>query len=166
MATLLSSDLTRARSTAEALSRTTGCEVTVDPRLRELHLGLWQGLTAEQAAERFPDEHTAWRDGHDVRRGGGETYQEAGERAVACLLEHLPGVPPGRTLLAVTHGGTARAALGVLLDLPVASWARLTALSNCCWSVLVEHPRGWRLEQHGAGAALPAPASEAERRSL
>ena len=149
---LLSSDLSRAADTAAPLARATGLVPALDPRLRELHLGAWQGLTSEQARERFPDEHAAWRAGIDVARGGGETYRQAGERAAACLREHLDAVPSGGTLLAVTHGGTARATLGVLLELPDHTWGRLVALGNACWSVLVESERGWRLERHGAGA--------------
>ena len=164
---LLSSDLVRASRTAEPLAEATGLAVRTDPRLRELDLGRWQGLTLEQARERFPDEHAAWTSGDDVARGGGETYRQAAERAVACLLEHLPGVGPGGTLVAVTHGGTARAALGRLLDLPGASWGRLAPLGNCCWSVLVEHRLGWRLEQHGAGLDVaPATVTGADRRPL
>lgn len=141
---MLSSDLVRARDTALVLDQ----DVRLDPRLRELHLGAWQGLTAEQARESYPDEYAAWRAGHDVPRGGGETYRQAGERAAACLLEHLPAQG---TLLAVTHGGTARAALSLLLELPAASWGRLAPLGNACWSVLVEGDLGWRLERHNAG---------------
>ena len=150
-AVLLSSDLARARDTAEAIADLTGLTAVLDPRLRELDLGSWQGLTGEQARAAHPDEHAAWQAGRDVRRGGGETYQDAGARAHACLLEHLPAVPDGGTLLAVTHGGTARAALGALLELPVASWGRLAPLGNACWSVLVEAHWGWRLERHGTG---------------
>ena len=152
---LLSSDLRRARSTADPVARATGVTPVADARLRELDLGAWQGLTGPEAQLRFPDEHAAWRAGVDVPRGGGETYRSAGERATACLLEHLPQVGSGGTLLAVTHGGTARAVLGCLLELPDASWSRLAALGNCCWSVLAEHAHGWRLEQHGAGLAQP-----------
>jgi broad specificity phosphatase PhoE len=145
--------------------------VTHDRRLRELDLGGWQGLTIAQARERFPDEHDAWQSGEDVRRGGGETYQQAGERAAQCLLEHLRAVPAGGLLIAVTHGGTARATVGLLLELPVATWGRLGPLHNGHWSVLVEHPLGWRLEQHGVGPGAPAPepgppVPEASARSL
>ena len=154
-ALLLSSDLARAAATAAPLASATGLTATFDPRLRELHLGAWQGLTLSEAAERYPDEHTAWREGTDVARGGGETYADAAARAAACLREHLPELPPGRTLLAVTHGGTARATLAAMLELPAASWGRLTGLDNCSWSVLVEHTLGWRLEQHGARVQLP-----------
>ncbi len=148
---LVSSDLARAQATAEPVAVAAGVPVVLDERLRELHLGTWQGLSGDQARDVHPAEHAAWRAGQDVRRGGGETYAEAGERARACLLEHLPSVPDGGTLLAVTHGGTARATLGLLLELPVATWGRLAPLGNCCWSVVVEADWGWRLERHGAG---------------
>jgi broad specificity phosphatase PhoE len=151
LSVLVSSDLGRAAVTASAIGAASGVEVELDPRLRELDLGAWQGLTSDQARERFPDEHADWRSGRDVPRGGGETYRQAGERAAACLRAALPRVPGGGTLLAVTHGGTARAALGVLLELDRASWGRLAALGNTCWSTLVEAPWGWRLERHNAG---------------
>ena len=150
-AVLVSSDLSRARETAAPIGAAAGLSPVLDPRLRELDLGTWQGLSGEQARVAHPDEHAAWRAGQDVRRGGGETYREAGDRAAACLREHLPAVPAGGTLLAVTHGGTARATLGVLLELPDASWGRLAPLGNACWSVLVEADWGWRLERHNTG---------------
>jgi probable phosphoglycerate mutase len=150
-AVVLTSDLVRARDTAQAVADRLGLAAVPDPRLRELDLGAWQGLTSDEARERFPDEHRAWRRGEDVPRGGGETYRQAGERAAACVREQLSAVPAGGVLLAVTHGGTARAALGVLLDLPPQVWGRLAPLGNTCWSVLVEGDVGWRLERHNAG---------------
>ena len=149
---LVTSDLVRARDTAQAVADVLGMPLLHDPRLRELHLGAWQGLTSDEARERFPEEHRAWRAGEDGPRGGGETYRDAGERAAACLREH---VPDEGTLLAVTHGGTARAALGVLLELPPSTWGRLAPLGNACWSVLVEGHFGWRLERHNASAGAP-----------
>lgn len=147
---LLSSDLARARNTADVLASRCRLPVLLDPRLRELDLGTWQGLTSEQARDQHPDEHAAWLDGVDVARGGGETYAQAGARAVEALL--AVDLPPDGTLVAVTHGGTARAAVAALLDLPGEHAWRVAALGNCCWSVLVQARRGWRLEQHGVGA--------------
>jgi broad specificity phosphatase PhoE len=68
-------------------------------------------------------------------------------------------VPPGETLVVVTHGGSARGAIGSLLDLPMDRWAVIGGLSNCCWSVLEEtsfSESGWRLVEHNAGT-LPTP---------
>jgi probable phosphoglycerate mutase len=60
--------------------------------------------------------------------------------------------------LLVTHGGTARALIGALLGLPVASWTGIGGLSNACWSVLEYHigMQRWILVEHNA-AALPEP---------
>jgi probable phosphoglycerate mutase len=148
---IVSSDLRRALATAEAVGERCGVPVAADERLREIALGSWEGLTGDEARERYPQEHAAWIAGDDVRRGGGETYREAGARAVACIDAALEPVPPGETLLVVTHGGTARGALGELLELAPADWWRFAPLGNTCWSVLVEGRRGWRLERHNAG---------------
>ncbi len=159
-AVVLSSDLARARATAEPLAAAAGVDVRLDPRLRELDLGRWQGLTREQVGERFPDEHARWQAGEDVPRGGGETYRDGGLRAAACVTTALTRVPPGGSLVAVTHGGTARGLMCVLLDVDPARWWRFAALGNTCWSVLVEHREGWRLERHGVGPeALADPAT-------
>ncbi len=159
-AVVLSSDLSRARDTATPLAAAAGVPLRCDPRLRELDLGRWQGLTSEQAQERYPREHAAWRDGVDVPRGGGETYLQAGTRAVAAIREALAEVPAAGLLVAVTHGGTARGALCVLLEVEPPQWWRFAGLANTCWTVLVEHRHGWRLEALGAGpGGLVDPAS-------
>ena len=149
---LVSSDLIRALDTAAAVSAESGNEVAVDVRLREIHLGDWQGLTRAEARARFPDEYARWQTGEDARRGGGETYAEVGARSAACVLEWLDRLAPGSLLVAVTHGGTARATIGTLLGMPPDSWWRLAPLSNCRWSLLADMGRGWRLEEHNAGS--------------
>jgi probable phosphoglycerate mutase len=148
---VISSDLSRALVTAEAIAAKAGLAVVPDARLREISLGGWEGLTVEEARARFPDEHAAWVAGQDKPRGGGETYREASARATACLRERIEQAPPGATVIAVTHGGTARAALGGLLELDPSAWWRISPLGNTCWSVLVEGDRGWRLERHNTG---------------
>jgi probable phosphoglycerate mutase len=148
---IVSSDLSRARETADAIGARAGVPVTLDPRLREISLGAWEGLTGEEARERYPAEHAAWVAGEDIARGGGETYRQAGARASACLRDVVDEAPEGATVVAVTHGGTARGALGELLGLPHDTWWRFAPLGNTCWSVLVEGDRGWRLERHNTG---------------
>jgi glucosyl-3-phosphoglycerate phosphatase len=158
-ALLLTSDSHRAVRTAHPLAALTGLVPRPDPRLREIDLGAWAGLTRDEAVARFPGEHEAWLRGEDVRRGGGETYAEVAERAVAVLTEALTEVPADGVLVAVTHGGTARAALGRLLDLQPGSWWRLAPLGNTRWATLVEASAGWRLVEHGAGLRTGMPAA-------
>jgi probable phosphoglycerate mutase len=148
---VVSSDLSRALVTAEAIAARAGMSAIPDERLREISLGGWEGLTIDEVHERFPEEYAAWVAGIDNPRGGGETYRQAAERATACLREWIDKAPTGGTVIAVTHGGTARATLGGLLELDPKDWWRIAPLGNTCWSVLVEGERGWRLERHNAG---------------
>lgn len=149
---IVSSDLSRATDTAAAVAAECGLEVTPDPRLREIDLGSWQGLTRAEARARFPEEYAAWQAGSDARRGGGETYAEVGARAAACVQDWLGKVGPGGTLVAVTHGGTARATIGTMLGFDPDMYWRLASLGNCRWSMLTDIGRGWRLEEHNAGS--------------
>jgi broad specificity phosphatase PhoE len=157
---VVSSDLSRARATAQAVCDHIGLPLLVDVRLRETDFGSWQGLTGDEVEAGWPTEYEAWRrhEGHPVN---GESPRQVGERAVAVAREHLGE----GTLLLVTHGGTARALVGMLTELPVDQWRRLGPLGNTCWSSLVESAFGWRLERHNAGLGpLTGPPTGAYKR--
>jgi probable phosphoglycerate mutase len=149
---LVSSDLQRAVDTAAAVGAECGLEVATDRRLQEIDLGEWQGLTRIEAKAAYPEEYARWQAGEDARRGGGETYAEVGARSSECIAEWLDRIGSGSLLLAVTHGGTARATIGTLLGMAPDTWWRLAPLSNCRWSLLADSGRGWRLEEHNAGS--------------
>ena len=86
---LVSSDLARARHTAEAVGAATGLAVTVDARLREEHLGGWEGLTRAEAEARYPDEFARWRGGHVGRSAQREGLAAVATRATAALRDAL-----------------------------------------------------------------------------
>jgi broad specificity phosphatase PhoE len=154
---IVASDLQRARETAQPLAALTGLSVQPDPRLRELHAGSWQGRLGSEIEAVDGVSYRAWRSGGDVRAGGGESRTELADRSAEALLEHLAGVPDDGVLVAVTHGGTTRAALGRLLGLPLGHWGVLGGLANCAWSVIEEVGAGrFRLTEHNAGS-LPEP---------
>jgi broad specificity phosphatase PhoE len=146
-AAVVSSDLLRAQTTAKAVCDHVGLPLVIDARLRETHFGEWQGLTGDEVKDMWPERFEAWRR-HEGTPVGGETPDQVGDRALAAALEHI--VDDG-TLLLVTHGGTARALVGRLTELPVEHWRRLAPLGNTCWSSLVSSDFGWRLERHNAG---------------
>ena len=50
-----SSDLRRARETAEAVALPHGLDVIELPELREVDVGSWEGLTRAEAEAKFPD---------------------------------------------------------------------------------------------------------------
>lgn len=136
--TIVSSDLVRARATAAALSEITGLPVAIDPDLRETHAGAWEGLNRSELTSQFGDELAAWAAGSDLRPGGGERRSEVATRMSAAIERGLASTPPGGVLVVVTHGGSARAAIGSMLELPTANWGILGVLSNCAWCVLGE----------------------------
>jgi len=159
---IISSDLTRAHQTAQALSRLTSVEVSTDPRLRETFAGEWEGLTRDVLEARFGAELTAWSAHSDVRPGvHGETRIEVADRMQAAVDDALIDLAPGATMVVATHGGSARTVIGRLLGLPHETWGALGVLTNCSWSVLVENVSGqgtpWRLQEYNAGT-LPEPA--------
>ncbi|AQU68770.1 MULTISPECIES: histidine phosphatase family protein [Streptomyces] len=153
---IVASDLQRVVATANELASLTGVPVSYDSALRETYAGAWQGLTHEEIVERFGEQYLAWKRGEPVRRGGGELETEVADRAAPVVLHHADKLPDGGTLVVVSHGGTIRTTIGRLLGLEAHHWEGLGGLSNCCWSVLGEGARGWRLQEHNAGT-LPEP---------
>ncbi|MGW7352541.1 histidine phosphatase family protein [Streptomyces sp. Z26] len=153
---ILASDLLRTRATAAELAAVTGLRVTHDENLRETYAGVWQGLTHEEIVERYGEQYAAWKRGEPVRRGGGELESEVADRAAPVIERSVEKLPEDGTLVVVSHGGTIRTSIGRLLGLDPGTWEALGGLSNCCWSVLGEGARGWRLLEHNAGT-LPEP---------
>ncbi|MFD3531598.1 histidine phosphatase family protein [Streptomyces sp. NPDC058664] len=153
---IVASDLKRAAATAAELAVLTGHPVAHDSALRETYAGEWQGLTHDEIVARYGDQYAAWKRGEPVRRGGGELETEVADRAAPVVLEHADKLPDDGTLVVVSHGGTIRTTIGRLLELESRHWESLGGLSNCCWSVLGEGARGWRLMEHNAGT-LPEP---------
>ncbi|MCT7352376.1 histidine phosphatase family protein [Streptomyces sp. 15-116A] len=153
---IVASDLKRAADTAAELGALTGLEVTTDEALRETYAGVWQGLTHDEIIARYGEEYAAWKRGEPVRRGGGELETEVADRAAPVVLRHAEKLPDDGTLVVVSHGGTIRTTIGRLLGLAPHNWESLGGLTNCCWSVLGEGARGWRLLEHNAGT-LPEP---------
>ncbi|MEV0320442.1 histidine phosphatase family protein [Streptomyces sp. NPDC050658] len=153
---IVASDLKRAAATAGELSAITGIPVTHEEGLQETYAGEWQGLTHDEIIARFGEQYAAWKRGEAVRRGGGELETEVADRAAPIVLRHAEKLPEDGTLVVVSHGGTIRTTIGRLLGLESHHWESLGGLSNCCWSVLGQGARGWRLLEHNAGT-LPEP---------
>lgn len=154
---LLSSDLARAADTAEALAARTGLRVERDDRLREIHVGLWQGLAHTEVVERFPDVVAALDRGEDEVRGvHGERVADVQVRVRTVFDELLARLGPGETAVVATHGMAGRALVADVVGLSYRqAWFSLVGLRNCHWAELVEHRTGWRLATWNAGV-LPA----------
>ena len=101
---IYSSDLSRARETAQALAAITGLGVQLDPRLREIHQGEWQGLLVTEIQERYGQEfHRRHDDPLNVAPPGGETVLQVKERVVAAI-EDIVRQHPLERVAVVSHG--------------------------------------------------------------
>jgi len=106
---LYSSDLLRARATAEAIAARIGLPIELDRRLRELDVGDWCGLTRSEIERRDAATLAAFERGEPgVRPGGGETRIEIRERSHAFVCA-VAARHPGERILVVTHLGVIRA---------------------------------------------------------
>jgi len=107
---LWSSDLSRARETAEIVGAHIGLEPRLDRRLREANRGRWEGYTFDEIERSDPEEYATWRrGGASWRFPGGESLQEQQDRVLAALADiEAEGVLPA---LAVCHGGSIRVVL-------------------------------------------------------
>ena len=107
---LWSSDLSRARETAEIVGARLGLRPRLDWRLREANRGRWEGRLFKDVAREEPELYAAWmRAGPEWRFPDGESLQEQQDRVSACVAdvratEELPA-------LLVCHGGSIRVML-------------------------------------------------------
>lgn len=161
---IVSSDLRRALDTATALGERSGVQVTVDERLRETHLGDWQGLTHLDVDAVAPGARLAWRDDARWAPHGGESRVDVAARSVPLVTEIVAAQPgwgrdaPDRPVVLVAHGGLIAALTAALLDLPVDNWPVLGGMGNASWAQLSGHDVGgtirWRLDVWNASAQV------------
>lgn len=103
---IYSSDLLRARQTAEAIAECHGLPVLVDERLREVNLGEWEGMLSGEVKARYAKElEERERDPLHARPPQGETLAEVAERARAAVDDILQKQAQGPILI-VSHGLT------------------------------------------------------------
>jgi probable phosphoglycerate mutase len=119
---VISSNLSRARLTAEPLAQALRLPVTVEPRLGERHFGRFQGHTADEIAARWPDDFQRWRQRDpDWPIPEGESGAIFGMRVLDALAD-LCVRHAGGCVAVIAHGGTLdvayRAAMALTWDAP------------------------------------------------
>ena len=152
---VISSDLRRAVDTAEVVAAACGLPVKFDARLRETHLGHWQGRTVAEIDRDYPGAIAEWRSDPAWAPPGGESRIAvvARSRPVVDELEAEFADARSETVLLVAHGGMIAGLVTGLMDLPHSTWPSFGGLGNCRWAVLArrdDHPR-WRLAGYNIG---------------
>lgn len=131
--TITTSDLARARETADLVADAVGGSVTEDPGWRERDFGVLQGLTFDALDER----HRAYSLSHageaavGRRPERGESLTDARERVLDAWDRTLSTSGPDETHLVVTHGGPIHLVLGHLLGRPVVESVLEADQDNC-----------------------------------
>ncbi len=109
IAAVYSSDLDRARETAEILAAPLDLPVVVDPALRERNFGSWEGRTVDELEERWPGAWARWRNGNE---GEGDVEDHLALAArMRAAIHRLAAAHPGERILVVAHGGAMRVIL-------------------------------------------------------
>lgn len=155
-AALYSSDLLRARQTAEATAHRARLPLQLLPGLRERHYGVFQGLTYEEAAARYPEEY-ARHHARDPRfaPAGGESLLDLAAR-IGDTCEDIVLRHPGTAVAVFTHGGVLDILHRQASSQPLTT-SRDFAIPNCainwfevvngCWTQL-----SWAERSHLTGA--------------
>jgi broad specificity phosphatase PhoE len=118
-AAIYSSDLMRARQTAEPVAKKFGITIQFEPRLREINQGMWEGVLVEDIKARYAE---LWSqrtiDPESFRPPGGETIGEVATRIYAALDDISLRFPAERVLV-VSHGLSIAIAICRARNIPV-----------------------------------------------
>ncbi|MCQ2558538.1 MAG: bifunctional histidine phosphatase family protein/GNAT family N-acetyltransferase [Oscillospiraceae bacterium] len=124
------SDLFRAMATGAAVGRSAGLKPIPVPDLREIHVGVWEGVffadvkwTDPEMLQAFVSDPAAW------QVEGSETYSIVRDRATAALIR-LAEENDGRTIAAASHGVTIRSILWGILGGDLKNSAVLPIFGN------------------------------------
>jgi len=163
-AAIYTSDLERARHTAAAVANAQGLATQDDPRLRERHYGVFQGLTYDEAAARHPEAYLRFKE-----RDPEFAFPEGGESLLAFsgrIREALDGIAQrhgGEQVLVVTHGGVLDIAHRLATGKPLDA-ARDFAIPNAALNWIEHdgeswHLLAWAVQDHLDGALDELPTS-------
>jgi glucosyl-3-phosphoglycerate phosphatase len=159
-----SSDLARARETAERLVALTGQELVLDKRLREYDVGARQGMTRVDFQVAFPEEFERYYQPgqEELKIPGAETIAEVRARMLEVLQAAVAAVRPGETGVIVGHGASLRTGVLAFFGVPLELSEMLAGMSNCAWTVLEQHhDYGWQVVDYNA-QTLPEPVELAD----
>jgi broad specificity phosphatase PhoE len=118
-AAVYSSDLRRAFETAEIVAARLDLPVRVEPGLREIDVGSWEGFTLAEIEARSPQDVARWDESGEHGWDGGESHEEMFAR-VRDAVRSIAVRHDGEDVLVVSHGGPIRAlkALAAGADYP------------------------------------------------
>jgi alpha-ribazole phosphatase/probable phosphoglycerate mutase len=131
LAGVYASDLSRAAQGAEIICRGRSIEPRIIPEFREIHFGVWEGLSFQEIMEQYPDDLQArFKDLPNFRIPGGESLMDLKARALPAL-KGLIEEHHEQAFLLVAHAGINRVILSEALGLNLQNLFRLDQNYGC-----------------------------------
>ncbi len=122
---IISSPMARSREFACELAARHGLPLAVDPELREVAMGDWEGRRPADLAEQEPEVFAKFRRDPVANRPPGGERLEALQARIGRAYNRQVAAYPGRHLLIVCHAGVSRAIVGHVLNADPAHWYRI-----------------------------------------
>ena len=125
------SDLSRCSAGAEIICQNRGIEPVARRELRELHIGIWEGLTWQEIKANWPDEWLArLADLVNYRVPEGERLLDV-EARVMPVIREVVDRHKGQEVLVVGHGGVNRIVLLNAIGAPLAAMFNVEQNFGC-----------------------------------
>ena len=131
-----SSDLCRAVDTVKPSADALSLPVHTTAALREVDVGLWEGVLREDVERLYPETYALYRNRPGlVRFDGGESFAEMRERALLAVRE-IVARHEGETVAIATHGGVIRALRTLWEDIPLERMEEIPQVPNASVTVV------------------------------
>lgn len=144
---VISSPLTRCASFASLYSERHQLPLDLEPDLKELNFGLWEGRSVKELYHSSQKQLTAfWQDPHSNPPPQGENYKEFQQRVLSCY-ERLTQKYCGQHLLLICHAGTIRTLIADTLQIPYPAILNLHMPYAALSRINLQHEQGNRFSQ-------------------
>lgn len=124
IASVYTSPIRRAYTTAVILAKPHNLKVKVLDDLSEIQLGDWQGLHQEEISQRWPELWKQWRaDPSESAMPNGESFKQVTERAIRAF-DTVAATEQGRQAVIVTHEIVIKGLVAHVLGVPNSIYRR------------------------------------------
>ena len=144
---IYSSDLERAKQTAEIIARRLNLKVHTEKDLREINLGVMQGLKKDEFIIKYPEVISKYHADPEYVIPGGESKLQLYNR-VTGILEKIVRKHKGHNILLVAHGGVLDCIIRYTFDIPL-NKRRNFSLFNASINRFAVENGEWKLESWG-----------------
>ena len=133
---IYASDLCRAYDTVKPLAEALSLPVYPMKGLREIDVGLWEGVLREDVERQYPESYDLYKRKPGLLRfDGGESFSEMRARALDAVREIL-AKHEGKTVVIATHGGVIRALRTLWEKIPLDRMEEIPQVPNASVTVV------------------------------